>query len=122
MKKSLAIGIKGERGMSEAEVIRWGESCLIGSQSRIDLLMENRIRGAARKHADRVGDIVTAKGVALFSLSADENFVEPEKLLQIINNEGPRPSEIVLLTGWLSNRERFIASHQKQPVARPARH
>jgi type VI secretion system protein ImpJ len=96
MKKCLAIGIKGERGMSDDEVIRWGESCLIGSQSRIDLLMENRIRGAARKHADRVGDIVTAKGVTLFSLSADENFVEPEKLLQIINNEGPRPSEIVL--------------------------
>src|SRR5262245_17095705 len=50
LKKRLAIGIKGERGMSEAEVIRWGESCLIGSQSRIDLLMENRIRGAGRKH------------------------------------------------------------------------
>jgi len=27
---------------------------------------------------------------------ADESFVEPEKLLQIVNREGPRPSEIVL--------------------------
>lgn len=96
MKKQLAIGIRGERGMSEAEVVRWGESCLIGSQSRIGLLRENRIRGAVRKHAERVGEIVTAKGVALFSLMADESFVEPEKLLQIVNREGPRPSEIVL--------------------------
>lgn len=96
MKKQLAIGIRGERGMSEDEVVRWGESCLIGSQGRIGLLKENRIRGAVRKHADRVGDIVTAKGVALFSLLADESFVEPEKLLQIVNREGPRPSEIVL--------------------------
>ena len=96
MKKQLAIGIRGERGMSEDEVVRWGESCLIGSQSRIGLLRENRIRGAVRKHAERVGDIVTAKGVALFSLMADESFVEPENLLQIINREGPRPSEIVL--------------------------
>lgn len=96
MKKQLAIGIRGERGMSEDEVVRWGESCLIGSQGRIGLLRENRIRGAVRKHADRVGDIVTAKGVALFSLMADESFVEPEKLLQIVNREGPRPSEIVL--------------------------
>ena len=96
MKKQLAIGIRGERGMSEDEIVKWGESCLIGSQTRIGLLRENRIRGAIRKHAERVGDIVTAKGVALFSLMADESFVEPEKLLQIVNREGPRPSEIVL--------------------------
>ena len=75
---------------------RWGESCLIGSQARIELLRANRIRGAGRKHADRVGDIVTAQGVTLFSLMVDESFVEPDKLLQIINREGPRPREIVL--------------------------
>lgn len=96
MKKTLAIAIKGEHGMSEDEVVRWGESCLIGSQNRIELLRENRIRGAVRKRADRVGDIVTAQGVALFSLLADESFVEPEKLLQIVNFEGRRPCEIVL--------------------------
>ena len=96
MKKQLAIGIRAERGMSEDEIVRWGESCLIGSQGRIAILRENRIRGAARKHADRVGEIVTAKGVALFSLAVDESFVEPEKLLQIVNRDGPRPSEIVL--------------------------
>lgn len=96
MKKRLAIGMKGERGMSEAEVVKWGESCLIGSQNRIELLKANRIRGALRKHADRVGDIVTAKDMALFSLMVDESFVEPEKLLQIINREGPRPCEIIL--------------------------
>lgn len=96
MKKRLALGIKGTRGMSEDEVVRWGESCLIGSQSRIELLRANRIRGAVRKHAQQVGDIVTPNGVALFSLKPDESFVEPEKLLQIVNLEGPRPSEITL--------------------------
>ena len=49
MKKKLAIGIKGERGMSEDEVVRWGESCLIGSQNRIEVLRANRIRGADAK-------------------------------------------------------------------------
>jgi type VI secretion system protein ImpJ len=97
MKKKLAIGIKGERGMSEDEVVHWGENCLIGSQNRIEILRTKRIRGATRKHAERVGDIVTPKGVALFSLLADDSFVEPEKLLQIVNFEGRRhPSEIVL--------------------------
>ena len=96
MKKTLALGIKGERGMTDEEVVEWGRSCLIGSQGRMELLRANRITGAVRKHTERVGDVVTAKGVALFSLKADENFVEPEKLLQIINGRGPRPCEIVL--------------------------
>jgi type VI secretion system protein ImpJ len=95
MKKKLAIGIKGPRGMSDAEVVRWGENCFIGSQNRIELLREKRIRGAARKHKERVGEIVTPKGVALFSLTVDESFIEPETLLQIVN-EGRQPSEIVL--------------------------
>ena len=96
MKKRLAIGMKGEHGMTEAEVVKWGESCLIGSQNRMELLKANRVRGAARKHADRVGDIVIAKDMALFSLMVDESFVEPEKLLQIVNRDGPRPCEIIL--------------------------
>lgn len=96
MKKKLALGIKGERGMTDAEIVKWGENCLIGSQGRMELLQANRITGAGRKHASRIGDVVTPKGVALFSLKADENFVEPETLLQIVNREGPRPCEIVL--------------------------
>jgi type VI secretion system protein ImpJ len=96
MKKTLAIGIKGERGMTEDEVVRWGENCLIGSQSRIELLRTNRMRGATRKHESRVGEVVTPKGIALFSFLAEESFVEPEALLQIVNFEARRPSEIVL--------------------------
>ena len=96
MKKKLALGIKGEHGMTEAEIVDWGQSCFIGSKGRMDLLRANRVTGAGRKHADKVGDVVTAKGVALFSLKPDENFVEPEKLLQIVNTKGPRPCEIVL--------------------------
>jgi type VI secretion system protein ImpJ len=95
MKKKLALGIKGERGMTEADVVQWGENCLIGSQSTIEQLRSKRIRGALRKHEPAV-DIVTPKGVELFSLIVDESFVEPEKLLQIVNFEGPRPYEIVL--------------------------
>ena len=95
MKKKLAIGIRGPREMSDAEVVRWGENCFIGSQSTMDVLRSKRIRGASRKYTERVGQIVTPKGVALFSLMVDETFVEPEKLLQIVN-EGRQPSEIIL--------------------------
>jgi type VI secretion system protein ImpJ len=96
MHKRLAIGMKGPRGMSDSEVISWGENCLIGSQSKIESMREKRITGAGRKHADRVGDIVPANRVALFSLNADANFIESEEVLQIVNREGLRPTEIVL--------------------------
>ena len=96
MSKPMAIAMKVPRGMSEADVIRWGETCLIGSQSKIGLIRDNRILGARRHHVDRVGDIVAGNRVALFSLTADREFIEPEKFLQIVNYEGSRPSEIVL--------------------------
>jgi type VI secretion system protein ImpJ len=96
MNRRMAIGMKGPRGMSEAELIRWGESCLIGAQSEIASMREKRITGAVRTHADRVGDIVPGKGVVLFSLNADPNFIKSEEVLQIVNQTGPRPTEIVL--------------------------
>ena len=96
MNKRLAIGLKGPRGMSESEVVRWGESSLIGSQAMIESMRARRITGAVRKHADRVGDIVPAKGVVLFSLNADPNFIKSDELLQIVNQNGLRPIEIVL--------------------------
>lgn len=96
MNKRLAIAIKSPRGMLESEVIRWGETCLIGSQTRIELMRKNRMSGARREYVNRVGDIVPTKGVALFSLTVDPNFIEPEVVLQIVNQEGLRPSEILL--------------------------
>jgi type VI secretion system protein ImpJ len=96
MHKRLAIGMKGPRGLSDSEVVRWGENCLIGSQSKIESMREKRITGAGRKHVDRVGDIVPANRVALFSLNADASCIEPEELLQIVNRQGVRPNEIVL--------------------------
>jgi type VI secretion system protein ImpJ len=96
-KKRLAIGLKAQRGMSDPEINKWGESCLIGSQSKLEDLRKNRITGAPRKRVEKAGDIVRSRGVTLFSLSADPNFVEPDEFLQIRNDEeGLRPTEIVL--------------------------
>ena len=95
MNKRLAIGIKGPSEMSREDVVKWGESCQIGSQDQIEAIREKRIRGAGRKHAQRVGDIVAPKGEILFSLNADEKFIEANKQLQIIN-KGKWPTGIVL--------------------------
>ena len=93
--KRLALGIRRPHGMSDDHLIKWGESCLIASQGRLEAIRENRIRGAVRKHVERMGDVVPGKGVALFSLTADEEFIKPDEMLQIFN-DGSRPAEIVL--------------------------
>lgn len=106
MEKRLAIGMKGPRGMTESDLVKWGENCLIGSESKIKLIGKNRVTGALRKRVDRVhalkqgphsaSDIVPADGVVLFSLTAEKDVIEADEILQIVNPDGPRPSEIVL--------------------------
>jgi type VI secretion system protein ImpJ len=96
MSKRLAIGMKGQRGMSESDVVKWGENCRIGSKGKITSLGQNRITGALRKRVDQVGDILPGDRVVLFSLSAEKDVIEPNEFLQIDNPEGAPPAEIVL--------------------------
>ena len=100
MRKRLAIGIRGQAGMSEQDVIRWGKECIIGSQGRLPSLRDKRVTGAGRKLIVRDGDLVPPRGVLLFALSADPEHVEPDEVLQIFNagqrSNSPRPSEILL--------------------------
>ncbi len=98
--RRLAIGIRGQAGMSEQDVIRWGKDCLIGSRRKMRSLRENRMTGVRRELIERDGDLVPPRGVVLFSLRHDRDNVEPEEPLQIFNASehpgSPRPSEIVL--------------------------
>jgi type VI secretion system protein ImpJ len=100
MNKRLAIGIRGQTGMSEADIVRWGRECLIGSRRNFREMRENRTTGARREQVERSGDLVPPRGVVLFSLNADPRHVEPDEVLQIFNASerpgSPRPAEIVL--------------------------
>lgn len=100
MNKQLAIGLRGQTGMSEKEVIKWGEECLIGSKKKIPAIRANRILGARREQFDGDEDLVPPRGVILFSLKADQEFIEPYEVLQIFNTStrsgALRPAEIVL--------------------------
>src|SRR5205085_10114321 len=98
--KRLAVGIRGATGTGEQEVVRWGYACVIGSRSRMRAMRESRVLGARRELVERDEDLVPPRGVVLFSLRADPEFVEPDEELQIFNagEHGPsqRPQEIVL--------------------------
>lgn len=98
--RSLVLGVRGQAGLSEAEIAAWMEQCLIGSKSHLQGMRERRILGAPRTRIEGEGDLVPASGVVLFSFRPDPEFVEPNQLLQIWNagDRGgvPRASEIVL--------------------------
>jgi len=101
-KKRLALGIKGHSSTSENDVVRWGHNCFIGSDTIMESMRQKRIKGAGRKHADRVGKVIPAGSFVLFSLNADDaddagaSFIELDQKLQILNHDGVGPSEIVL--------------------------
>jgi len=81
----------------DPEVNKWGENCFIGSRSKMDDLVLTRFTGTVRKRVEKAGDIVRSRGVSLFLLTNDPNYVKPDEALQIRNDEeGLRPTEIVL--------------------------
>ncbi|HEY0005635.1 MAG TPA: type VI secretion system baseplate subunit TssK, partial [Pyrinomonadaceae bacterium] len=100
MNKRLVIGMRGQAGMSEKDLSSWGEECLIGSQTRLQAMRENRVLGARREQIERDEDLVPSRGSVLFALKPDREFIEPNEVLQIFNKQvrdgGPRPSEIVM--------------------------
>lgn len=98
--KRIVLGLRKPAGASEKDVIGWGEECLIGSESIISSLRDRRIRGAQRQFLEKDGELVPTRGVVLFGLKPDAEFVRPGETMQILNF-GERwknlaPLEIVL--------------------------
>jgi type VI secretion system protein ImpJ len=98
--RRIVIGMRISAGVTEKEMIAWGDECLIGSESLIPSLRDKRIRGAHREFVETDRELVPVRGVLLFSLRPDGEFVRPGETLQI-RNLGERgrsfsPLEIVL--------------------------
>jgi len=98
--RRLVLGMRGQPGTTEQDVVRWGRECLVGSRSNMRLMRENRILGARRELIERDEDLVPPRGGALFALKSDAEFIEPDEVLQIFNasatGQTQRPAEIVL--------------------------
>ncbi|MGE3540622.1 MAG: type VI secretion system baseplate subunit TssK [Candidatus Tectimicrobiota bacterium] len=93
----LVLGVRGQMGMSERDILSWMEGCVIGSSSVLPSLRERRVLGAARQSIERDEQLVPARGVSLFSLVADPLSIQPHEPLHIFNTASAlRPAEIVL--------------------------
>jgi type VI secretion system protein ImpJ len=98
--RRLVLGMRTSTGVSEKEMIAWGDECLIGSESVVPSLRDKRIRGAQRQFVEKDQELVPVRGVVLFTLRVDAEFIKPGEQLQILNfGERGRtfsPLEIVL--------------------------
>jgi type VI secretion system protein ImpJ len=98
--RRLVIGIRGQSGTTEKEMMAWGRDCLIGSEDVIPSLHQKRILGAARQFLDRDDELIPTAGVVLFVLQRDLEFIKPNRVLRILNTRdvagSAGPAEIVL--------------------------
>jgi len=98
--RRLVIGIRGQSGTTEKEMMAWARGCLIGSEDVIPSLHQKRILGAARQFLDQDDELIPAAGVVLFVLQPDPEFIKPNRVLRILNTRdvagSAGPAEIVL--------------------------
>ncbi len=98
--RRLVVGMRISTGVTEKEMIAWGEECLIGTEGVIASLRDKRIRGAHREFVESDRELVPVRGVLLFILRPEPEFIKPGEVL-VIRNLGERgrqfsPIEIVL--------------------------
>jgi type VI secretion system protein ImpJ len=98
--RRLVLAMRPATGVSEKEMISWGEECLIGSESIFASLRDRRIRGAQRQFIEKDPELAPVRGVLLFNLRPDPEFVRPGETL-LIRHLGERgkaisPIEVVM--------------------------
>jgi len=100
MNRPLILGVKAPLGVPETEMAAWMAASLIAARPKIEDLWDRRVAGATRKRIESETDMVPIRGVSLYNLSADPEFVTAGEELEIRNlddREGKRrPDEIVL--------------------------
>lgn len=97
--RRIFLAMRGQTGMSEKDVVSWGEQCRIGSESVMRSMRDKRVLGAGRQLIQSYEALVPARGVILFALEYDPQFIKPDEALQVVNDSeaaGLHPAEIIL--------------------------
>jgi type VI secretion system protein ImpJ len=83
--RPLLVGITAGGAMPESDVVSWMMESRIGSVARIPSIRERRIRGATRRPVERDDDlgVFPGRGIQLFKVEADPEFVLPGETLEI---------------------------------------
>lgn len=104
---NLIIGARSRPGQRDEDVVTWINTAVIGSRERVQGLRERRMLGASRTLIDREVsmELVQTRGIILFAVKGDANFIDREGVLEVSNNldriAANKPQELIL---YLSNR------------------
>ncbi len=94
------VGVKVRSGGAEQEVHAWMSDALIGSEPVMASLKTKRILGAERFPIEGSEDLIPVRGVYLYSIKNESEFIVPGAELVIENlteaRHRARPSDIVL--------------------------
>jgi hypothetical protein len=97
----LLLGVKAGPGLPDNEITKWMEEALIGSGSKMETIVKNRILGAKRRHVTSFGDINAPRNIKLFVVQGDQEIIQANDVLKILNTADPErrrmPSDIILL-------------------------
>ena len=105
-RRILILSFKGAPGASDQQITEWVASSLIGTAGRFKVLRERRLLGAARTPIDRYEGLVATRGMLLFQLQVNPEFIVPNEQLIVGNSgeksPGMRPAEAFL---YVANKE-----------------
>lgn len=100
LERKLILGVRGRQGTPMETTHRWLQQSLIGSESRMTRMRHHRTLGAERKQVDGDSDLVPSRGILLYSLRCDRQFVVGGEQLQIVNLDDRghrhRPDAVIL--------------------------
>ncbi|MDM8546462.1 type VI secretion system baseplate subunit TssK [Candidatus Venteria ishoeyi] len=95
------VGMRGQQGVGDAELVQWMSSAVIGSSDQVQELQETRVLGATRKPIDKDDEmeLIASKGLVLFRVETDHRLITPGEVLEVFNNTAAeqrfRPGELI---------------------------
>ncbi len=98
--RRLVLGVRGRDGVGEVEALAWVEGALVAARPMMAVARAKRVTGAERQRIDGEGDLLPSRGVTLWSLPSESEYLVPGELLEVRNLDDPegrnRPVEIIL--------------------------
>ena len=98
----IILGVRLRPAQSEEDIIKWMNSAIIAPSSKINEMVERRVRGATRQRVERETsmDLLQSKEVILFAVELDKISETGENDLRVINMlpamQNFKPLEITL--------------------------
>jgi type VI secretion system protein ImpJ len=102
MRKKLVIGFRG-RKKDGGDLGDWILlHCQIGSSKIIQSIKDKRIRGAGREKIEKDDELIPPKGMLLFSVAAEPEFIQADEVLEIFGE--PAQSDLDEIILYVKNK------------------